>query len=80
MGPIWKALRDAGLDIDDHVKYQTYLGTAQRPIALDHKILEQQVKAYQSTFTHTMESDESATAFATTREFKNLKLSETDYL
>ena len=62
MEPIWKALRDAGLDIDNPVKCQTYLGIAQRPITLDPKVLEQQTATYQSTFTHTLNSDARALA------------------
>ena len=64
MAHVWKALRDAGLDIDDPVKYQTYLGTAQRLIKSDPRVLEQQVKAYQATFTHTLDSNATAAADA----------------
>ena len=66
MAHVWKALRDAGLDIDDPVKYQTYLGTAQRLIKSDPRVLEQQVKAYQTTFTHTLDSNATAPADAKT--------------
>ena len=64
MAHVWKALRDAGLDIDDPVKYQIYLGTAQRSIKSDPRVLEQQVKAYQTKFTHTLDSNATAPADA----------------
>ena len=49
---VWKVLRDAGLDIDDAVKYQTYLGCAQREIPIDKAIMQNQVATYKTTFTH----------------------------
>lgn len=53
---VWKALRDAGLDIDDPVEYQTYLGCAQRQIPVDKKTLQLQVDAHKSAFSHSSQS------------------------
>lgn len=36
---VWNALKEADLDIDEPVEYQTYLGCAQRPIPLNEATL-----------------------------------------
>ena len=53
VGPLargWKALKDSGLDIDDPVRYQTYLRCAQREIPLDVDKFRRQVELYQFVF------------------------------
>ena len=46
LGRVWTALKAAGLDIDEPVKYQTYLGCAQRPIDINPVIFRQQIEVY----------------------------------
>ena len=60
---VWKALRDAGLDIDDPVKYQTYLGCAQREIQINRDVLQRQINTYKTMFTHSDAPEANATVF-----------------
>ena len=67
---VWKALRNAGLDIDDPVKYQTYLGCAQREIKLSRDVLAAQISTYKAIFTHSyaVEAPKESTVTNTTQD------------